>query len=79
MGSESGLCVSALAHGASCALETLNSHSNPQRERIPTGQDPWEGGDNGHARSPLPYTQSTTRACPDPAAIRGEVLPFTKA
>lgn len=75
---ESGLCVNGLAHGVTCALETWIPIVTPQKERIPTGQGPWKGGGNGHARSPLPYTQSATHACPDTAAIKGEVLPFAK-
>lgn len=65
------LCQCLGPWGQLCS-ETLNSHSNPtEGERIPTGQDPLEGGDNGHA--PItPALHPEQRMClPRPCCHQG--------
>ena len=57
---ESGLCVSALARGVSCALGTLNSHSNP-----PEGENShWSGPLKGRWQCPCQITPALHPECP---------------
>ena len=63
--------------GQLCSRATRIPKRAPQKERLPTGQSPWGGGGDVPAISPLLSTPGATPACPDAAAVKGEILLLT--
>lgn len=57
--------------GQLCSRATRIPKIAPQEERLPTGH---RGGDDVPAISPWLYSPGATPACPDAAAVQGEVL-----